>query len=319
LIEEGEIMNHITTEPFTTDPQSLSAPKALRTTLVLSAWVGTLLLSRFPQIVLSELGVIAPSDWRMWWWILTGTALLALTYIWTAVRPLRGFFLVMTMIYVITVGLSLLEGTTIWISMFGPERSWLISFFGERVGVVLMALGMVGFLALLGRKRRDYYFALGDLNAPAAGIRFPWSENPLPWKVAGPLIALLLTALFTMGILAMNPLTVTAAEVLPLLPAVFLLALMNAFGEEMFFRAGPLSQLGQVVGKRQAIWMTALWFGLGHYSGGVSFGAMGVVYLTLVAVLFGKAMVETRGLAVPVFMHLWGDVVLYIILAVGFA
>jgi len=42
-----------------------------------------------------------------------------------------------------------------------------------------------------------------------------------------------------------------------------------------------------------------------------------VVYLTLVAVLFGKAMIETKGLAVPVFMHLWGDVVLYILLALG--
>ena len=307
-------MNHITAEPIATDPEVLSPPKTLRTTLVLSAWVGTLLLSRFPQIVLSELGVIAPSDWRLWWWILTGTALLALTYIWAAVKPLRGYFLVMTMIYVITVGLSLLKGTTIWISAFGPGRSWLVSFFGERLGVVLMALSLVGVLALLGKKRRDYYFALGDLNAPAVGIRFPWSENPLPWKVAGPLIALLLTALFTAGILAMTPLIVTAAEVISLLPAVFLLALMNAFGEEMLFRAGPLSQLWQIVGKRQAVWMTALWFGLGHYYGGISFGAMGAVYLTVLAVLFGKAMVETKGLAVPVFMHLWGDVVLYIIL-----
>lgn len=42
-----------------------------------------------------------------------------------------------------------------------------------------------------------------------------------------------------------------------------------------------------------------------------------MVWLTLVAVLFGKAMIETKGLAVPVFMHLWGDVVLYVILALS--
>ena len=35
------------------------------------------------------------------------------------------------------------------------------------------------------------------------------------------------------------------------------------------------------------------------------------------AVLFGKALIETKGLAVPIFMHLWGDVVLYIFLALG--
>jgi hypothetical protein len=65
--------------------------------------------------------------------------------------------------------------------------------------------------------------------------------------------------------------------------------------------------------------MTALWFGLGHYYGGISFGAFGAVFFTLVAVLFGKAMLETRGLAIPVFMHLLGDVVLYAIMALGSA
>jgi hypothetical protein len=95
--------------------------------------------------------------------------------------------------------------------------------------------------------------------------------------------------------------------------------LLFDFREAQSIRAAPLSQLWQIVGKRQAIWMMASWFGLGHYYGGVSFGAAGVIYLTLLAVLFGKAMVETRGLGVPVFMHLWGDVVLYIILALGSA
>jgi hypothetical protein len=46
---------------------------------------------------------------------------------------------------------------------------------------------------------------------------------------------------------------------------------------------------------------------------------MGALFFTLVAVLFGKAMLETRGLAIPVFMHLLGDVVLFLILALGSA
>jgi hypothetical protein len=60
---------------------------------------------------------------------------------------------------------------------------------------------------------------------------------------------------------------------------------MNAFGEEIAYRAAPLSQLCQIVGKSQAIWMTALWFGLGHYYGGIDFGIMGAAIFTLVAVL----------------------------------
>jgi membrane protease YdiL (CAAX protease family) len=294
-------------------------PVAARSTVVIaSAWLGTLLLSRLPQIILSELGVISPSAWSVWWWIIMGTALFALTYVWALMSPLRGYFLVLTMIYVVTMVRLLLEQTSIWVSWFGPDRSWVASFFGERLGIILLALGLVGVLVLLGNKSRDYFLTLGDVNAPALGMRLPWRENPLPWTIAAPLVTLPLTALITAGILVMNTLArVTIAEVILLLPAVFIFALMNAFGEEMAYRAVPLSQLWQVVGKKQAIWMTALWFGIGHYYGGISFGVMGAVYLTLVAVLFGKAMLETKGLAMPVFMHLWGDVVLYFFLALG--
>lgn len=291
---------------------------ARSTVLIVTAWLGTLLLSRLPQIILGELGIITPSTWSVWWWIIMGIALFALTYVWAAVRPLRVYFLALTLIWGMPVVFSLLEGTSIWVSWFGPDRSWVSSFFGERLMVVLMALGIAGILALLGWKRKDYFFALGDVTAPAIGIRWPGREEPLPWTVAGLLVALPFTVLILAGVLASNPLSGTEiAKVVPLLPAVLVFALMNAFGEELFYRAAPLSQLWQVVGKRQAIWMTALWFGLGHYYGGISFGAMGAVFFTLSAVLFGKAMLETRGLAVPVFMHLLGDVVLYIFIAIN--
>lgn len=288
-----------------------NTPAKTRAALLLTAWVGTLLLSRFPQILLRESGLISPASWSLWWWILIGAALLALTYLWAGARSLRGYFMILTMIYGFTIGLSLLGQTSVWNSWFGPDRPWLASFFGERLAVVLMALGLAGTLALMGQKREDFYLTLGNVNAPVARMR-------LTWKIAGPLIALPLAGVIAAVILAMNPLAPgKLAAVFPLLPAVLLFALMNAFGEEMAYRAAPLAQLWQVVGKEQAIWMVAVWFGLGHYYGGISFGALGAVFFTLVAVLFGRAMIETKGLAVPVFMHLWGDVVLYIFLALG--
>ena len=303
-------MNPLSSENAVKEYGLVGTPTISRTTLILAAWLGTLLLSRLPQIILSEMGVIPSSDWSLWWWILMGAGLIALTYLWPAVRPLRSYFLIITMIYVTTIGLSLIQQTSIWVAWFGPEKTWLVRSFGDRLGIVFMALALAGTLALLGQKRGHYFLAFGDINARAEGMR-------LPWKIAAPLTTLLLTGLFTAGIFAMNPPAITIAGVLPLLPMVFVLAVMNAFGEEMAYRAAPLSQLWQIIGKRQAVWLMALWFGLGHYYGGVSFGAAGAVYLTLVAVLFGKAMVETNGLAVPVFMHLWGDIVLYIILASG--
>lgn len=306
-------MSHLAAKPITGIDNGIQAKHASGVPLILTAWLGTLLLSRLPQIILSELGFITSSDWSLWWWIMMGTALFALTYAWAAARPLRGYFLILTMIYVVTILLSLLQQTSSWVSWFGPERSWLFGFFGDRVGIVLMGLTLAVILTVLGHTRRDYFLILGNVNARAEGMR-------LPWTIAGPIIALVLTALTTTAILAMNSLqNVTLVRVIPLLPAILILALMNAFGEELAYRAAPLSQLWEVVGKRQAIWMTAIWFGLGHYYGGISFGAIGAIFFTLVAVLFGKAMLETRGLAIPVFMHLLGDVVLYLILALGSA
>jgi membrane protease YdiL (CAAX protease family) len=299
---------------------AFGAPAKARTILILTAWLGTLLLSRLPQIILGELGIIASTDWSMWWWTILGVALIALTYIWSGARPLRGYFLIVTMIYVLTILLSQLQRSSMWSSWFGPEKPWLASFFGERLGVVLLALGLVGTLAAIGQKRSDYFLASGNVKASVEGMRFPGRGKPISWLIFGPIFALLLAGLMAAAVLAMNPIpTGILTGLIPLLPAVVLFALMNAFGEEMAYRAAPLSQLWQVVGKGHAIWMTALWFGLGHYYGGISFGAFGAVFFTLVAALFGKAMLETRGLAVPVFMHLWGDIVLYIFLALGAA
>ena len=304
-------MNKLSAEPSIEEQGDAQIAAASRLALLFTAWLGTLLLSRLPQIVLSELGVISHSSWNLWWWVLIGAALFVLTYVRPSMKPLRGYFLIMTMIYVVTILLGLLQQSSIWISWFGPESSWLSTFFGDRLGVVLIGLSLAGFLALQGYRRSDYFLVIGDLRTEARGMR-------LPWMIAGPVLAILLAGLTTIAILALNPLSAgSIARVIPLLPAVFILALMNAFGEELAFRAAPLSQLWLTVGKGQAIWMVALWFGLGHYYGGISFGAVGAVFFTLVAVLFGKAMLETRGLAMPVFMHLLGDVVLYSLLAVN--
>lgn len=304
-------MSRLAAEPITGIDDTIQTKQASRVPLLLTAWLGTLLLSRLPQIILSELGVITPSSWSLWWWVIMGVGLLVLAYAWKAIRPLRGYFLILTIIYAVSILLSLVQQTPFWVSRFGPERSWLVVFFGDRLGIVLLGLTLAWILQLLGHKRRDYFLAWGKVTARAEGMR-------LPWTIAGPIIALVLTALTTGAILAMGAAPdVPLARVIPLLPAILILALMNAFGEELAYRAAPLSQLWEVVGKRQAIWMTAIWFGLGHYYGGISFGAMGAIFFTLVAVLFGKAMLETRGLAMPVFMHLLGDVVLYAILALG--
>ncbi len=284
-----------------------------RPTLLVIAWLGTLLLSRLPQIVLREFLAIDPSAWIIWLWIFVGAALVAFTFFWTTIKPLRGYFLILTAIWVTAEILTLLTTkNALWLGWFGSDKPWVVSFFGERLTVVLLALILAAILLALGQKRQDFFLVMGELNAPVEGLQRPGTNRPIRWTVVGPIAALVVTTLIGIVVFMLNPLQAAAlVKVLPLLPAVLLFAVMNAFGEELAYRAVPLSQLWTVVGKGQAIWMTAVWFGLGHYYGGIPSGLAGAVFLTLIAVLFGKAMLETKGIAMPVFIHLWGDVLVF--------
>jgi membrane protease YdiL (CAAX protease family) len=90
---------------------------------------------------------------------------------------------------------------------------------------------------------------------------------------------------------------------------------LNAFGEETMYRAAPLAMLLPAVGPSHGIWLTALWFGLGHYYGGFPSGPMGLVYSGGLALLLGKAMVDTRGMGWSLIIHMAIDTVIYIFIA----
>jgi len=105
---------------------------------------------------------------------------------------------------------------------------------------------------------------------------------------------------------------------LPLLPAVLLFAAVNAFTEEVYFRASFLATLPDVIGRGHALLMTAVFFGLAHYLGGSPPGVVGVAMTGFLAFLLGKAMLETRGMLWAWFIHFVPDVVIFASYAVLF-
>lgn len=279
----------------------VEAPRAqIERRSVLLAWGAMLLVSRLPQIVLKEFFAL---DVHYGWWMLGSAALLiAVTFIWSPTRPLRGYFLIMATIALFT---SLLDapirGSAAWQSWFALEKGWAINFFGQRLPLVVEALAIILALRLMGLKRPDFFMIKGNLATPAA--RLPT------------LLTLGLAALFALGLTQLMPPPPNWSQALPWLPAILLFALMNAFGEEMLYRAAPLSQLVPVIGQGQANWITAVWFGLGHFYGGFPSGPLGAVQAALVGLLFGKAMLATRGIALPVLLHMLVDTIIYIFLA----
>ena len=284
-------------------------------TALLIAWGATLLLSRLPEIVLREV-----VGWDVPWinivWIVVAAGLIVAASVVPLMRPLRDYFVVMLTVLVLTTVVDPLVRGALFgdIAPAGTDPQ-LRRLFAERVLLVLEALAIVPVLAALGYRGGEAYLALGKLRAPS-GLRI--GRRALSWAVVGPIVAILLVAATAAFASSMaRPTADLWSRALPLLPIAWLAAAFNAFAEEVLYRAGPLGPLAQAVGPRAGIWILAAWFGLGHVYGGIPSGVMGLVMAGLLGLLWGKAMIDTRGLGVPWALHFSADAAIYTFLAVA--
>ena len=98
--------------------------------------------------------------------------------------------------------------------------------------------------------------------------------------------------------------------------AILLAAALNAFNEEVTYKASFLSVLEGPVGPHQAVYMVAAYFGIGHYYG-VPYGVIGVLLAGFLGWFLAKSMQETRGLFWAWFIHFWQDVWIFSFMAIG--
>jgi membrane protease YdiL (CAAX protease family) len=245
-------------------------------------------------------------------------AFVALSFVRTAISPLRGYFLIMLVVVAATAVLDpLVRQTTFWTSWFGSDQLAVVTLFAERVLLILTTLIVLGALLLMGLKRRQLFLVKGHMDAPA--LKLPGLKRTASWRVFGPVLATLLSILYV-WFFAVGfglPTLDIFVKALPFLPLALLAAAINALGEEMMYRAAPLSQLLPVVGAGQALLMTSIWFGLGHYYGGIPSGMAGLVFAGSLATLFGKAMLDTRGMTWPWVIHFLADAVIYTFLTLA--
>jgi len=309
-------MNNLSTDRLVANRESASISAVTRTALALTAWLATLFLSKLPLVIARDiLGADLP--WITTAWLGIAALLFAATFIWQRLKPLRGYFLVMGVIYLWTVFDFIIRGLAFWRNLFAAQPEMVV-IFGDRVLLLLNALLIIAVLFLLGAKRRDVFLMVGDLSAAVGGEQTTPGRKRLSWSVLGPVMALLLGGSFFAFLVSQTPAGLSNISVIiPWIPMVLLNAAMNAFGEEVTFRAATLGTLAPAVGPGHALWMTSLWFGLGHYFGGFPSGPAGLVQSGLLALLMGKAMLDTRGLGWPWVIHMTIDTVIYTFLALS--
>jgi membrane protease YdiL (CAAX protease family) len=142
--------------------------------------------------------------------------------------------------------------------------------------------------------------------------------RPNSWRVLGPFLSVALPGglMVFMVVFGERPSYALWLAALPLAPWVLLFAAMNGYGEELSYRAALLSGLEPALGSRQALLITAVFFGIMHYYG-VPYGVLGVVMSAAVGWLMGKAMVETRGFFWSWCMHTCLDIAAFTFIAMG--
>jgi hypothetical protein len=281
------------------------------------AWAVILLTSALPLILFNELGDGAPA-WLPWAQIGLLTAVLALSLVWAPLRPLRAVALVLL---ALLAGLWLVDqlGVAGRVQALFPAGTapFTRQFLGEQGGRLALTLLMIAALWLIFGDRRAFFLSAGDLNATAAPIRWLGITEPVAWSRLAPIAGVLIslgTLLFVW--LGARPTGAQFRGALPLLPAVLLIAALNAFHETIVYRASLLAGLEPAVGAAAALLMAALWFGAGHYYG-VPNGVIGVVMAGFLGWFLGRSVLETRGIVWAWGIHWLQDVVIFFFLAMG--
>lgn len=282
----------------------------------LLCWGVLLWVSQLPDILFQEMAGSHPA-WLFWSKIGLLAALLAGAFVLRELRSLWLFAALVLAVYLVEWGVGL-AGEKL------RYQSWLAGMhpFVQELGRVQLPRAAASLLVtlislvLFGRFDR-FFLSIGQLSAPARPIPLVLTRPPA-WHKLGPAIAGAMSLGLVVFVIAFGrpPSLAALASAAPLLPFVLLFAANNAYGEELLYRAPWLAALELPVGPTQALLMTAVYFGIGHFYG-VPYGVLGCVMAFIPGWLMGKAMLETRGFFWAWLIHVCMDTVIFSFMALG--
>ncbi len=199
-------------------------------------------------------------------------------------------------------------------------RAWALAVpaavsFGAANSAKLVPVALVAvLLSAAGRTRDELYLRIGNLRAPAE-IPLPVTTRRTTWPQLG-IIVIVLVGVYLVFHVAVtrHPSSAAIAILLEYSPVVVAAAAVNTFCEEFLFRNSLIAPLVPAVGRPQALWLTSLRFGIGHFYGNPS-GLIGVVGATLFGFVLGRSMIETGGSGWAWMIHFAEDVVIFALVA----
>ena len=296
---------------MTTEPSN-------RKLMLVVAWIFVLLASSLPMIFMQELlHQTVSEDLRFGMTAVVVIAGLILTFAWKAIRPLIPLFLLFLVLVVaewaVFTRVDQLPFYRAWLN----NPSFNVYMLAEQSLRLMVTLIIIAVLFLLRKRASAFFLVKGDTSALVEPVKWLGIKSGERWNKVGRIFAFFIS-LGTLAflVIAGRPPLDVVVRALPFLPAVLIAAALNAFNEEMTYKASFLSVLEEPVGKHQALLLMAAFFGIGHYYG-IPYGIVGVILAGFLGWFLGKSMLETRGLGWAWFIHFLQDVWIFHFLAIG--
>ena len=285
--------------------------------LIVAVWVVTLLASTLPDAIWNQFAGPAPR-WLFWGKAALLIVLIILGWAWKRIRPLRSYLILLFINILAWWLLPWIRTSPPW-SRWEGQVSWVVGILGIQLLKIGIAVLTIVVLLLVMRRRQNAFLVKGQLDAKAEPIRWLGLKDPASWKIFGPIVAVIAAAIMLVALAGANqPSMTTLVHALPLLPAALLLSATNAFSEEVSYRSSLLAPLHKVVGKGHAMALTAAFFGLAHYAGGVPLATLPTILMTgFLGWLMAKSMLETKGFFWAWFIHFVNDIPVFVFLAMG--
>ena len=284
--------------------------------IIIIAWIAMLLASSLSLILWREFGFGEPFWWP-WLIAISLIILLFLTSIKTNLKPLRQFLIILVIIFFLGFGggwqwglIPLIRDSSTW-TIWMASIPWALSAILTHILRLLPAIVLLSYLLIIGRKRQDFFLVKGKIKALVEPSKLLGMKEPEPWTKIGSIFA----AIFSIGtftfLIFTSPTTFeTFINTIPLIPVAVLIAAINAFNEEFTLRAAPISELWTKIGKQQALLITTIYFGLGHYYG-IPNGILGVALSAFLGWFLGKSLLETKGFLWAWFIHFLPDIIIF--------
>ncbi len=288
------------------------------------AWTATFLASSLGIILWRELAGGEPY-WLAWAHAFGLVGIFILTLARSDLKPLRGFVLILLVIFFFGFGggwqfglIPFIRSSSAWVA-WESQVPWTLSAVIYHLTRLSPAIAILSLLLLKGKKHKDFFLTKGKIDAPVEPSRLLGMKKPEPWTRIGTIFAVVFaTVTFVYLMLSVAPSLEEVITALPLIPAALLIAVINSFNEEFTLRAAPISELLSPVGKGQALMITTAFFGLGHFYG-VPAGLLGVLLSSFLGWFLGKSMLETKGFFWAWLIHFVPDAFIFSFFAISAA